>query len=85
MSFTNALEQFEQASPWLDDIHEPEITALRFIADALDNATPSNPAPLLAQWGLLLRSLRKEAPAEAPDSDPLEQALRESGLSLAES
>lgn len=77
MSFTDSLESFEAASPWLDETHEPEITALRFIADTLDNSTPANPAPLLSQWGLLLRSLRKEAPVTPGGDDPLEKALRE--------
>lgn len=78
MTFTNSLASFEAASPWLDETHEPEITALRFIAETLDNHAPQNPAPLLSQWGLLLRSLRKEAPVASEDEDPLEKALRES-------
>lgn len=76
MTFTDSLESFEAASPWLDETHEPEITALRFIAETLDNAAPQNPAPLLSQWGLLLRSLRKEAPVASGEDDPLEAALR---------
>lgn len=75
MTFANALENFEAASPWLNDTHEPEITALRFLADSLDNHAPANPAPLIAQWGLLLRSLKKEAPVVEDEHDPLADAL----------
>lgn len=77
MDFTNSLDSFIAASPWLTEEHEPEVAALRFIADTLDRDTPSNPAPLISQWGLLLRSLRKSAPTSATTEDPLERALRD--------
>jgi len=73
--FSESLAAFVAASPWLDDTHEPELTALRFLAVTLDTDAPSNPAPLIAQWGLIMRSLRKQVPT-ADDDDPLERALR---------
>lgn len=76
MDFTNSLDSFLAASPWLADEHEPEVAALRFLADRLDNDVPANPAPLISQWGLLLRSLRKQAPGSTDTEDPLEAALR---------
>lgn len=76
-TFSSALASFIEASPWLAPEHEPEVTALRFIADTLDNDPPSNPAPLIAQWGLALRSLRRLAPTGDDEPDPLEQALKD--------
>lgn len=73
-TFAKSLQQFRTASPWLAEEHEPELTALQFLADSLDNDPPANPAPLISQWGLLLRSLRKSAPAAAP-LDPLDELL----------
>ena len=73
--FTDSLGAFTNASPWLDATHEPELTALRFLAHTLDHGAPANPAPLIAQWGLIMRSLRKQLPT-AGDDDPLELALR---------
>lgn len=76
-TFAESLDAFVGASPWLADEHAPELTALEFLADRLDGDTPSNPAPLIAQWGLMMRSLRKSAPVDPDADDPLEQALRE--------
>lgn len=78
-SFTESLTAFIEVIPWLGDEHLPEITALEFLAERLDGDTPANPAPLVAQWGLMMRSLRKSAPVDSDGDDPLERALREAG------
>jgi len=78
--FADSLATFVAASPWLDESHEPDLTALRYLAATLDTTENRNPAPLIAQWGLILRSLRKQHPTEVESGDPLEQALRESRL-----
>ena len=75
-TFKGALRAFVASSPWLDEEHEPELMALRFLADQLDSK-PSSPAPLVAQWGLTLRNLRKQAPAGIAGEDELEQLLKE--------
>ena len=77
--FADSLDAFEAASPWLGDEHEPELTALRFLAATLDGSPPGNPAPLIAQWGLIMRALRKSEPVDPGADDPLEKALREVG------
>jgi hypothetical protein len=77
--FADSLAAFVTASPWLDDTHEPELAALRFLAASLDGGTATNPAPLIAQWGLIMRSLRKQVPIDPGAGDPLEKALREVG------
>lgn len=77
--FAKSLSDFVEASPWLTAEHAPELTALEFLAAQLDGKAPSNPAPLIAQWGLMMRSLRKSAPVDPDADDPLEQALREAG------
>lgn len=74
--FTNSLDSFIAVSPWLTDEHEPAITALRFLADRLDHDVIPNPAPLIAQWGLIFRDLKKDRPADPASEDPLERALR---------
>ena len=73
-TFRKSLTAFKKASPWLGPEHEPEVTALEFLAKALDTDPPANPAPLISQWGLLLRSLRKDAP-EVSALDPLDELL----------
>jgi hypothetical protein len=75
-TFAASLDAFVAASPWLTDEHEPDLTTLRYIADKLD-ADPDRPAPLLGQFGLTLRGLRKSAPPTADEDDELEAALPE--------
>jgi len=75
--FADSLAAFVTASPWLTDEHEPDLTALRFLAATLDSGDAPSPAPLIAQWGLILRSLRKQQPIDPDGDDPLEKALRE--------
>lgn len=76
-TFAESLTSFTAASTWLADEHLPELTALEFLAARLDGDASQNPAPLIAQWGLMMRSLRKSAPVDSDADDPLEQALRE--------
>lgn len=77
--FVDSLSEFVEASPWLSAEHAPEVAALEFLAERLDEGGVSNPAPLIAQWGLMMRSLRKSAPVDPDADDPLEMALREAG------
>ena len=75
-TFTEALKRFEDDNAdWLTAF-APELTTLAFLADKLDSDASANPAPLIAQWGLTLRNLRKCAPGSTDTEDPLEAALR---------
>lgn len=74
MTFTDALQEFVDAAPWLGALDAPALATLEAIAFELDGGdrTPA----LLAQWGLAYRSLLKRAPVEREDAtDPLEAAL----------
>lgn len=74
-TFKGALLAFVKPSPWLDESHEAELMALRFLAETFDNGTRS-PAPLVAQWGLTLRGLKKQAPGAVEEDDALEAMLK---------
>lgn len=73
MEFTDAVAQFESASPWLGPEHAPAVVMLRSMAVRLDEGETA-PA-LLAQFGLTFRALAKEAPRGDVEADPLEDAL----------
>lgn len=78
-SFTQTVEDFESASTWLSDEDQPAVTTLYALAEELDGDGPLVPA-LVAQFGLTYRSLLKRAPVgDAPEVDPLEEALRRAG------
>lgn len=77
MTFTQAVADFEDASPWLDAQHAPAVVALRAMAAELD-AGMLAPA-LLGQFGLAYRALQKEQPRE-PAKDALEAALEAAGV-----
>lgn len=72
MTFTSAVKDFEDASPWLGPEHAPAVVALRAMALQLDGGDMA-PA-LLGQFGLAFRALRKERPVESA-VDPLAAAL----------
>lgn len=75
--FTDAVQQFEDDNAdWLTAF-APEVVTLRYLADKLDNDTPANPAPLIAQFGLVLRTLRKTAPGAVTEADPVDLAILE--------
>lgn len=76
-TFSDAVNAFTEASPWLAAPHMPALVTLRTLAKTLDagNLTPA----LVAQFGLTYRSLAKLAPAATETDDPLEAALREAG------
>lgn len=78
MTFTSAVKDFEDASPWLGPEHAPAVVALRAMAAQLD-AGDMAPA-LLGQFGLAFRALRKERPVEST-VDPLAAALEEAKAS----
>lgn len=76
-TFTEALKRFEDDNAdWLTAF-APELTTLAFLADKLDSDASANPAPLIAQWGLTLRNLRKCAPGAVTEADPVDLAILE--------
>ncbi|MGC5584144.1 hypothetical protein [Ornithinimicrobium sp. W1665] len=78
VTFSAAVQEFEDASPWLGPQHAPAVVSLRAMAVQLD-AGDMAPA-LLGQFGLAFRSLSKERPVES-GVDPLTVALQEARAS----
>lgn len=74
-SFTAALDEFLAASPWLGAVDAPAVASLRVMSELLD-AGQVTPA-LLAQHGLVYRSLLKRQPAEDDPEDEFEKLLAE--------
>lgn len=72
-TFTEATEQFVAASTWLGPEHAPAVATLRLLASQLDRDLT---AALVAQYGLVYRSLLKAQPIDPDADDPLEQELR---------
>lgn len=74
VSFSEAVDKFEAASPWLGDADLPALVTLRALADELDEGKMV-PA-LIAQYGLTYRALRARSPqADNAPVDPLAAAL----------
>ncbi len=80
-TFRTSVEEFVRAADWLGPVDEPEVTALRVMADALDQGIEGRTAVLNA-YGLAVRSLIKRRPPAAPEapSDPLSKAMADAGL-----
>lgn len=74
-SFSQSIEEFVEASPWLGSADAPALATLRYIADAID-AGAGTPA-MIAQLGLTHRSLLKRAPKAVEVASPLAAALEE--------
>lgn len=74
MDFTDAVDEFVSASPWLGAAEAPAVATLRSLARRLDGGDDS-PA-LVGQFGLTHRALLKRAPvADSTSTDPLAVAL----------
>ena len=78
-TFMKAVEEFIEASPWLEAKHQPAIVMLYAMANQLDDQvmTGSLHAPLLSQFGLAFRNLAKEAPKVSGEKDELEELLKD--------
>lgn len=73
MNFELAVESFLADATWLDASHAPSVVALRAVAKELDKEVT---AALIAQFGVLHRSLLKEKPSRVVEVDPLAELLR---------
>lgn len=76
-TFTTAVRKFKKsAEAWLSDEDLPAIVALEKAAESLDEEiTPA----LLAQYGLIYRSLLKKKPAASGEEvDPLDDLIPDS-------
>jgi hypothetical protein len=73
MKFVEAVQQFVENETWLNAAHAPSVVALRAVAVELDREVT---AALIAQFGMLHRSLLKERPGVQVASDPLAELLR---------
>lgn len=72
MKFAESVEEFLASATWLGAEHAPAVIALRALAIELDREVT---AALVAQFGLLHRSLLKEKPKSVVDTDPLAELL----------
>lgn len=73
MNFTESVETFLAHADWLDDAHAPSVIALQAVARELDLEVTG---ALVAQFGLLHRSLLKAKPEVVLSADPMEALLR---------
>jgi hypothetical protein len=73
MKFADAVKEFLAEADWLSASHAPSIAALVAVADELDREVS---AALIAQFGVLHRSLLKERPKVETETDPLAELLR---------
>ena len=73
MKFVEAVQQFVANETWLSAAHAPSVVALQAVAVELDREVT---AALIAQFGMLHRSLLKERPGVQTDIDPLAELLR---------
>lgn len=78
-TFTEAVQEFETASPWLEPKHTPALVMLYAMASELDAQVISGDlhAPLMGQYGLAYRNLAKEAPKDTGPADELTTLLKE--------
>ena len=72
MNFTESVQRFIADAYWLTDSHAPSVVALQALAVELDRDVQ---AALVAQFGVLHRSLLKEKPSAQPILDPIAELL----------
>ena len=72
MNFSESVQRFVADAYWLNDSHAPSVVALQALAVELDREVQ---AALVAQFGVLHRSLLKEKPAAVPALDPIAELL----------
>lgn len=73
MNFQTAVNDFLETADWLSASHAPSVAALKALAIELDKEVT---AALVAQFGVLHRSLLKERPKVETEHDPLAELLR---------
>ena len=78
-TFTDAVQEFENASPWLEAQHTPAVVMLYAMATVLDDQVVAGDLvpSLLGQFGLTFRNLAREAPKAELEADELETLLKE--------
>jgi len=72
-TFVETVKSFLETADWLNDSHGPSVKALEALAAELDREVT---AALIAQFGLLHRSLLKERPQDNAPINPFEELLR---------
>jgi hypothetical protein len=72
-TFSESVDSFLASADWLDDSHGPSVMALEALAKELDREVT---AALVAQFGLLHRSLLKAKPSDDSPVNPYEELLR---------
>lgn len=73
-TFTDSVARFLEAATWLGPEHLPSVAALQGVARELDCEVT---AALIAQFGVLHRSLLKAQPKEVSDVDPFTALLKQ--------
>lgn len=78
-TFTEAVQEFQNASPWLEAKHTPALVMLYAMASELDAQVVNGSlhAPLMGQFGLAFRNLSKEAPKNVQEKDALQALLED--------
>jgi hypothetical protein len=72
-TFSESVNSFLESADWLDESHGPSVMALQALAKELDREVT---AALVAQFGLLHRSLLKAKPVDSVVMNPYEELLR---------
>jgi hypothetical protein len=73
VNFSESVEAFVAEAYWLDASQAPSVVALQALAIELDREVT---AALVAQFGVLHRSLLKSKPTNIIAEDPMEKMLR---------
>jgi hypothetical protein len=73
VNFSESVEAFVAEAYWLDASQAPSVVALQALAIELDREVT---AALVAQFGVLHRSLLKSKPTNVVLEDPLAELLR---------
>ncbi len=75
-TYTEAVDAFILAAPWLDNADLPGVMALKSLGRHLDEATGLPPAALVSQFTMTFRDLRNREPkSPAGAGDALANAL----------
>lgn len=74
MNYGSDLETYLASQNWLNETHTVEIGLLRGIAERLEDPKQFSPA-LVAQYGLIFRALKAQAPKGDDDTDEVESLL----------
>lgn len=74
MNYTADLDAYIASQSWITETHTVEIGLLRGIAERLEDPKQFTPA-MLAQYGLIFRALKAQAPKGDEDDDEAESLL----------